>query len=161
MEGILKTLGVQPAPVSDEAGVDTDSTRDTAVTGLELAPVGHPQMDEEHKELVALAADLLEQRSLGSLRRLRDLWEQHSQHEEALFEQSEFGGGSGGALSGMANHCQHHRVILERLDATLASLDQTDCCAPGSLGEQVVQEIVSEMQRHGDVWDDAYVGKLS
>jgi len=159
VERILSSLGVEPAPVADRSKVDADSNRSEA---LQLAPVGHAQMDAEHQGLVVAAADLIQQRSLDSLCRLRDLWEQHSQNEEAVFVQHDFGGAqAGGPLSGIASHCQHHRVILERLDSTLGGFGPaSDRCVPGSVDEQVVYEIIAEMQRHGDVWDEAYAGKL-
>lgn len=159
VEQILATLGVtvesaaRPPPPKRHKGIDSER--------LQLDPVGNAQMDEEHADLVAAGADLLEQRSMGSLRRLRDLWAEHSQHEEALFEKHNFGGKRSGGLSGTASHCEHHQAILESLDAALQSLDQsTDCCKQSVVGEQAVQEILAELQRHGDVYDSAYAGKL-
>lgn len=158
VERILGSLGIQPAP----ATLPAESKCNNTPVHLTMGAVGNKQMDEEHQGLVAVVADLIQQRSVGSLRRLRELWAEHSHHEEALFEQYNFGGARGGELSGTASHCQHHRAILDIMDLALQSADTTgDCCTPGVMGKQVVQEIVAEVQRHGDVYDSAYAGKLA
>ena len=153
VERLLSKLGVQPAtPISETADVKCLDV------SLQLAPVGNAQMDQEHGELVAAAAALRQHRSLASLLRLRDLWAQHSQHEEALFEQHNFAGHRGGGdLSGTASHCKHHRAILGSLDLAVQSSEKNPA---GLVDDTAVQEIVAEMQRHGDVYDGAYAGKL-
>ena len=81
---------VAPAPPG-ALGPASPTTRelDNAYKNQELAALktAHQTLRAEHEELVALGNALREQRSLASLRSLRDAWAQHSQHEEALFEQ--------------------------------------------------------------------------
>ena len=69
-------------------------------------------------------------------------------------------------MSGTLSHCQHHRVILSSLDRAAKGFEKKSaggsgaCCASGLVDAGVVQEIIAEMQRHGDVYDSAYAGKL-
>jgi len=157
VEEILSTLGVE----RNGSGLAAVKRQNNDSAMLQLNPVGNAQMDEEHADLVSAGADLMKQRSVSSLYRLRDLWDEHSKHEEALFEKHNFGGARSGDLSGTASHREHHRVILQSFDEVLQSFDQSnDCCATGVVGEKAVQDILAELQRHGDVYDSAYAGKL-
>ena len=156
VEKILSTLGVESAASpSDDVEAPPPKRQKGSDQQLHLAPVGNAQMDDEHADLVAAGADLAKQRTTASLRRLRDLWAEHSAHEEALFEQRSVGGSRSGGLSATASHREHHRTILERFDQVLQS-----CDAAGVVGEEVVQEMLDELQRHGDVYDSGYADKL-
>lgn len=154
VERLLSSLGVQQAK---SVALPT-AVKPLDVT-LRLAPVGNEQMDEEHAALVVAAADLKQNRSVAALCSLRDLWAQHSAHEEALFEQHQFGGTQSGGLSGIASHLEHHRAIADMLDRTVQS--NWNWSGAGLVDQEAVQEIIAEMQRHGDVYDSAYAGKLS
>lgn len=136
---------------------------------LQFTPVDHALMDLEHLELAAAGAALREQHSLASLRSLRDAWAQHSAHEEALFDQHDFAGHRtrAGGRSGTKSHCRHHAAILSSLDLAVrrceesaATGSQSGCCAPGLVDADAVEHILSEMQRHSDVYDSAYAGLL-
>jgi len=156
VEKILGSLGVNAASPTAAAPAPSSGK-----LKLQLAHVGNAQMDQEHRDLVAAGADLMKQRSLASLGHLSKLWAEHSTHEEALFEKHNFGGAQGGDLSGTASHRQHHRAILQSFNELLESFDKgTDHSACGVIGEEAVQELVAELQRHGDVYDSAYAGKL-
>mmetsp|Transcript_36327 Transcript_36327/g.60186 ORF Transcript_36327/g.60186 Transcript_36327/m.60186 type:complete len:266 (-) Transcript_36327:347-1144(-) len=157
VEQLLSELGMPqrtaPAPAA----------ADVSVSGmpLQFTPVGHAQMDQEHEDLAAACAALREQRSLASLRSLRDAWAQHSEHEEALFEKHDFAGHtSRGERSGTKSHCRHHRAILSSIDLAVQRCEEGGCCAPGLLDAEAVEHILSEMQRHSDVYDNAYAGRL-
>lgn len=163
VERLLDELGVQSqrtAPSPDAAAKPTSES-------LQFAPVGHAPMDQEHEDLAAAGAALREQRSLTSLRRLRDAWAQHSEHEEALFEKYNFAGHrSRGERSGTRSHCRHHGAILSSIDLAVRRCEEDStcskggCCAPGLVDAEAVEHILSEMQRHSDVYDSAYAGRL-
>lgn len=156
MERILSTLGVKvlDSP-SDGEEAPPRKRKKGSDEKLHLAPVGNAQMDEEHAELVAAGAALAQQRSVTSLRRLREVWAEHSTHEEALFEQRNFGGARSGGLSAVASHREHHRAILQSFDELLQSCDPSSAVA-----EEAVREMLVELQRHGDVYDSGYTDKL-
>jgi len=164
VERILSTLGIEaldrPVEALSTLGVDGEAPPSKRQKGsdekLQLASVGNAQMDEEHAELVAAAADLAKHRSVASLRRLRDVWAEHSAHEEALFEQRNFGGARSGDLSGTASHREHHTAILQSLDELL----RANCDPTGVVAEERVHEMLAELQRHGDVYDSGYADKL-
>ena len=163
VEKLLSELGVPP-PAAARAAAD-----EKPVPGapLQFAPVSHAPMDEEHEQLAAAGAALREQRSLASLRRLRDEWAEHSKHEEALFEKLDFAGHrSRGERSGTRSHIRHHGAILSSLELAVQRCEEEStcskggCCAPGLVDAEAVEHILSEMQRHSDVYDSAYAGKL-
>mmetsp|Transcript_22693 Transcript_22693/g.37509 ORF Transcript_22693/g.37509 Transcript_22693/m.37509 type:complete len:368 (+) Transcript_22693:239-1342(+) len=155
VERILSTLGVEALDSPSDGEAASPKRQKGSHEKLHLAPVGNAQMDEEHAELLAAGADLAKQRSVASLRRLRDIWAEHSAHEEALFEQRNFGGARSGGLSGTASHREHHRAILQSLDELLQSCDPSSVVA-----EEAVHEMLAELQRHGDVYDSGYADKL-
>lgn len=164
VERILGSLGVHPATESIAEGASTSQKDSKTYVPLQVASVGNTQMDEEHEGLVRACADFAAERSLASLNRLRAAWAEHSEHEEALFEKHDFAGHRGrGELAGTKSHCSHHRAILASLDQArrqTAACANGNCCAPGLVDAQVANEIVAEMQRHSDVFDSAYAGKL-
>ena len=164
VETLLSALGVPRQAASAPAAAD-----EKAVSGvpLQFAPVGHEPMDREHEDLAAAGAALRAQRSLASLRRLRDAWAEHSEHEEALFERHDFAGHrSRGERSGTRSHVRHHGAILSSIDLAVqrcqeeSACSKGGCCAPGLVDAEAVEHILSEMQRHSDVYDSAYAGRL-
>eukprot|EP01052_Picozoa_sp_SAG31_P023245 SAG31_NODE_1904_length_6952_cov_15.030498_2_plen_370_part_00 len=155
VERILGTLGVEVLGARPDGEAPPSKRQKGSDEKLHLAPVGNVQMDAEHAELVAAGADLAKQRSVASLRRLRDIWAEHSAHEEALFEQRSFGGTRSGGLSSTASHREHHRAILQSFDELLRS-----CGPSGLVTEESVREMLAELQRHGDVYDSGYADKL-
>jgi len=165
VEKLLSELGV-PKPTAGATNADVESLSGGGAP-LEIAPVRHALMDREHEELAAAAARFREQRSLASLRRLRDGWAEHCEHEEALFDKHDFAGHrSRGDRSGTRSHCRHHAAILSSMElAVQRGEEETTCskgggCAPGLVEAAAVEHILSEMQRHSDVYDKAYAGKL-
>jgi len=168
VERLLSELGV-PERADSAPGAAERAVEDKPVPAmpLEFPRVGHAPMDQEHADLTAVGADVREQRSLASLRRLRDAWAEHSEHEEALFEAHDFAGHrSRGERSGTTSHVRHHRAILASLDLAMqrceeeSACSQGGCCAPGLVDAEAVEHILSEMQRHSDVYDSAYAGRL-
>ena len=59
-----------------------------------------------------------------------------------------------------------HGAILASIDLALVRCEEDSvcakggCCAPGLVDADAVAHILSEMQRHSDVYDAAYAGKL-
>ena len=165
VERLLSKLGVPrrvaSAPEAAEAQPESGAP-------LKFAPVGHASMDQEHEDLAAAGAAVREQRSLSSLRRLRDAWAEHSEHEEALFETHDFAGHRSrrGERSGTKSHVRHHGAILSSIDLAVQRCHEESvcskggCCAPGLVDADAVEHILSEIQRHGDVYDSAYAGRL-
>jgi len=165
VEQLLSALGVMPRTAPAPAAADVEPVSGAP---LQFAPVGHAPMDQEHEALAAAGAALREQRSLASLRRLREAWAEHSAHEEALFEQHDFAGHrSRGERSGTRSHIRHHGAILSSIDLAVKRCEEEStcskggCCAPGLVDAAAVEHILSEMQRHSDVYDSAYAGRLS
>ena len=164
VERLLSELGVPRRAASAPAAADE---KPASGAPLQFAPVGHAPMDREHEDLAAAGAALREQRSLASLRRLRDAWAEHSEHEEALFEKHDFAGHrSRGERSGTTSHVRHHGAILSSIDLAVQRCEEESacskgsCCAPGLVDAEAVEHILSEMQRHSDVYDSAYSGRL-
>lgn len=164
VEQLLSELGVPRRTASAPAA---DDERPVSGVALQFTPVGHSPMDQEHEDLAVAAAALREQRSLASLRRLRDAWAEHSEHEEALFEEHDFAGHcSRGERSGTRSHVRHHGAILSSIELAVKRCEEEStcskggCCAPGLVDAEAVEHILSEMQRHSDVYDSAYAGKL-
>ena len=164
VERLLSELGVPRQTASAPAAAEETPVPAAA---LQFAPVGHGHMDEEHAELAAAGASVREQRSLASLRRLRDAWAEHAAHEEALFDAHDFAGHrSRGERAGTRSHVRHHGAILASIDLALVRCEEDSvcakggCCAPGLVDADAVAHILSEMQRHSDVYDAAYAGKL-
>ena len=164
VERLLSKLGVPrrvaSAPEAAEAQPESGAP-------LKFAPVGHASMDQEHEDLAAAGAAVREQLSLASLRRLRDAWAEHSEHEEALFEKHDFAGHrSRGERSGTRSHIRHHGAILSSIDLAVQRCEEESacskggCCAPGLVDAEAVEHILSEMQRHSNVYDSAYAGRL-
>ena len=165
VEKLLSELGVPRRAASAPAAAEEEQPAPGA--HLQFAPVGHAPMDQEHEDLVAAGAALREQQSLTSLRRLRDAWAEHSEHEEALFETHDFAGHrTRGERSGTRSHVRHHGSILSSIDLAVqrcqeeSACSKGGCCAPGLVDAQAVEHILSEMQRHADVYDSAYAGRL-
>ena len=164
VEKLLSELGVPPPTASASAAADV---KPDSGGPLQFATVGHAPMDQEHEELAEAAVVLREQRSLASLRRLRDAWALHSDHEHALFERHDFAGHrSRGERSGTRSHIRHHGAILASMDLAMKRCEEEStcskggCCAPGLVNAEAVDHILSEMQRHSDVYDSSYAGKL-
>lgn len=156
VEKLLSGLGVQP---NLAAVADTEAARETPkLLVFEPPIVGNAQMDKEHVQLSEAVAAVQTVARVGNVRRLRDAWAEHSAHEEALFARHDFGGHcSRGALAGTTSHCKHHREILALLDSALKASEQSVL----RLAEaDTVDEIVSQMQRHSDLYDSAYAGQL-
>jgi len=165
VEKLLSELGVPQQTAS--APIAAEEKPVSGDTALQFAHVGHASMDQEHADLAAAGAALREQRSLASLRSLRDAWAEHSEHEEALFEQHDFAGHrSRGARSGTRSHIRHHGAILSSIELAVQGCEEAStcskggCCAPGLVDAEAVEHILSEMQRHSDVYDRAYAGKM-
>jgi hypothetical protein len=163
VERLLSDLGVPRRSGS----VPVAAGEKPVVSLLQFASVGHGPMDREHEDLAAAAAAVRQQRSLASLRRLRDAWAEHSEHEEALFERYDFAGHlSRGDRSGTRSHVRHHGAILSSINLAVQRCQEESgcskggCCAPGLVDAEAVEHILSEMQRHSDVYDSAYAGKL-
>lgn len=164
VERLLSELGVPRGAASAPAPAD-----EKPVSGapLKFAPVDHSAMDQEHEDLAEAAAALREQRSLASLRCLRDAWAEHSEHEESLFAAHDFAGHrSRGERSGTRSHVRHHGAILASIDLAVRRCQEGSacstggCCAPGLVDAEAVEHILSEMQRHSNVYDSAYAGRL-
>ena len=169
VERLLSELGVpRRAASAPEAAEAQAEASPVPGAPLQFAPVGHASMDEEHENLAAAGAAVREQRSLASLRRLRDAWAEHSEHEEALFEKHDFAGHRSrrGARSGTRSHVRHHGAILSSIELAVQRCEEESacskggCCAPGLVDADAVEHILSEMQRHSDVYDSAYAGRL-
>lgn len=165
VERLLSELGVPRRAASAPAAAE--ETPEPPGLPLQFAHVGQPEMDREHEELAAAGASVREQRSLASLRRLRDAWAAHSAHEEALFAARDFAGHrSRGERSGTRSHVRHHGAILSSIDLAVQRCEEEGacskggCCAPGLVDADAVEHILSEMQRHSDVYDSAYAGQL-
>ena len=165
VEKLLSELGVPRPTASARAAVD--AVKSASGAPLEFASVRHAPMDREHEDLAAAGSALREQRSLASLRALRDAWAEHSKHEEALFEKYDFAGHrSRGERSGTRSHIRHHGAILSSLELAVQRCEQESacskggCCAHGLVDAEAVEHILSEMQRHSDVYDSAYAGRL-
>lgn len=121
---------------------------------LAMASVGVPEMDSEHDGLAKAVQELQRSRSLDALQKLLALWCSHSEHEEQLFEKFDFGkhrtADQGRAAT--VPHCQHHRAIASMMNGIVQ--------AGRSPSVNEIDSVVAEVQRHADIYDDAYAGKL-
>jgi hypothetical protein len=154
VEELLRGCGVQP---NEEAAAKELSPKQP-VAAFQSAPVGNAKMDEEHEQLSMAVANVLKVPNIPKMEKLRDAWIEHCKHEEALFERHDFGQHrTRGELSDTASHCKHHRVIITMLDTAIEDCSQS---VLRLVDEDTVKKIVSEMQRHSDVYDSAYAGKL-
>lgn len=123
------------------------------------ARTGVPELDSEHSALDELAFELRAGARVESLKKLLKLWRRHSEHEEQLFDKFDFGGhrtGGGSALTGTASHCQHHRLIAEKMELALR---QASTSMNSRVPADAIETLVAEMQRH-EIYDAAYAGHL-
>lgn len=123
------------------------------------ASVGVPAMDEEHEALESALEAWQASATVGRLAALLELWQSHSQHEEELFERYDFGrhkSASPGEASTVP-HCEHHRHIARMMESAIQASSST-CCQ--TVPADVVASLVDEINRHANVYDVAYAGKL-
>lgn len=122
--------------------------------------VGVPQMDEEHEALEKALGLLQACPNVDSLSALSDLWQRHSQHEEELFEKFDFGRHRSAAKgqAATAPHCEHHRHIARMMETAMEAISSTKCTL---LPADVVASLIGEINRHAEVYDAAYAGKLA
>lgn len=156
VEKILSSLGVEPNELSTSEHPLQQADSESLI--FQPPTVGHEHMDKEHEQLSREVAEVQTVARPGNIRRLRDTWAEHCQHEEALFTQHDFGGHcTRGELASTASHCKHHREILTLIDSALIKSEQSVL----KLAEaDTVKQIVSELQRHSDIYDSAYAGQL-
>lgn len=132
------------------AGVPAESMR-----VLIMSPVGVPDMDREHEALERAVAELSGAQAPAPelARRLLALWQEHSEHEEQLFDRFDFGRhrSAGPDRAATRSHCEHHRLITAMMQEWLAD---------GAAPPRQIHQIASEMQRHSEIYDAAYVGNL-
>lgn len=120
---------------------------------LALASVGVPALDLEHQTLEKILEELQSSQSLEVMRSLLTLWQQHSLHEEQLFEKYDFGQHRTAEPGSAAtkSHCEHHRLIASMMEEAVKGGLASGCC---------IAKIAAEIQRHTEVYDAAYIGKL-
>lgn len=118
-----------------------------------LTSVGVTALDMEHETLEKTVEELKRSNSLDVVQTLLTLWVQHSAHEEELFETYDFGQHRTAepGLAATKSHCEHHRLIASMMEEAIKG---------GSLSGCLVAQIAAEIQRHTEVYDAAYVGKL-
>lgn len=122
--------------------------------------VGVPEMDEEHGALEKALALLQASPHLDALVALAELWQSHSQHEEELFEKFDFGQHRSAAQgqAATAPHCEHHRRIARMMETAKQACS---CTAGNLLPTEFVATLIGEINRHAEVYDAAYAGKLA
>lgn len=124
---------------------------------LVLPRVGHKGMDAEHDDLSRVMQDIMQGACMAKdMECLRDMFEEHSAHEEKLMERIGFGGGQSDAFSAAASHAKDHRRILELADDALAQLDE-DGSVPRAKAGAVIDAIV----RHAESFDSLYADAIA
>mmetsp|Transcript_79294 Transcript_79294/g.139958 ORF Transcript_79294/g.139958 Transcript_79294/m.139958 type:complete len:254 (-) Transcript_79294:91-852(-) len=120
------------------------------VQSKEQLTVGVPEMDEEHEAIQEAVVELTRAKSRGAMESLMQLWVQHSEHEEQLFYNFDFGSHRSAAKgrAATAPHCEHHRLIA-RMMGDFVQGRASD-----------VDAVTVEIQRHMELYDAAYAGKL-
>eukprot|EP00931_Biecheleriopsis_adriatica_P077488 TRINITY_DN51040_c0_g1_i1.p1 TRINITY_DN51040_c0_g1~~TRINITY_DN51040_c0_g1_i1.p1 ORF type:complete len:251 (+),score=40.56 TRINITY_DN51040_c0_g1_i1:249-1001(+) len=117
-----------------------------------LSSVGVPEMDAEHEAIQTAVAELRRNKGVDSMARLLLLWNQHSQHEEELFQKFDFGRHrSDGASAATGPHCEHHRHISRMMEEFINGKTSSHC---------QVDLVAREIERHAALYDAAYAGKL-
>lgn len=119
-----------------------------------IESVGVAEMDAEHEGIHRAMEQLEKKRTRDAMEALMSLWIQHSEHEEQLFHDFDFGrhrtAGKHGAATGP--HCEHHRLIASKMRASLEGQ-----ASPSNH----VDSIIVEIKRHTQLYDAAYAGKLT
>jgi len=133
--------------------INLTATQPSVSTTKPLASVGVPALDMEHETLEKTVQELQSSQSLEVMQRLLALWQQHSEHEEKLFEEYDFGQHRTAepGLAATKSHCEHHRLIASMMQKSIQVGLASGCC---------IAEVAAEIQRHTDVYDAAYAGKL-
>lgn len=144
---------VRSAPAAEAEG----RTEDPPQVRLVLPAVGEPEMDEEHQALHRAVEELQQARTQRALQDLLLMWREHSQHEEQLFEKFDFGRHRSAApgQAATAPHCQHHAFITSMMERAASA-----ACCGGTLPCDVIESLVTEIQRHAELYDAAYAGRL-
>jgi len=115
----------------------------------QVTSVGHPEMDAEHEAIEAAVAELRKTKDVQAMESLRRLWLQHSKHEEELFYEFDFGRHrTAKDHAATAPHCEHHRIIGSMMDDFIQGRSSD------------IELVMAEIQRHAEVYDAAYIGKL-
>lgn len=156
VESLLANLwnvrAVRSVPPAREINLKTPAV-------LDLPPVGVHELDEDHQAIEAAMIFLQQRKSCPAMRSLLALWRQHSQHEEQLFAEFDFGrhrtADPGRAAT--APHCQHHEHIASMMESAEQAA-AASCC--GLVAREAIEALVAEIQRHADLYDMAYAGKL-
>lgn len=151
VERLLSSLwGIQLEPVLSEPATMHHLTSASSV----VESVGVAEMDAEHEGIHKAMEELERRRTRDAMEALMSLWIQHSEHEEQLFHDFDFGrhrtAGKEGAAT--APHCEHHRLITSKMKASLEGQ-----ASPSNH----VDSIIAEIRRHTQLYDAAYAGKLT
>merc|ERR1712196_4043 len=121
---------------------------------------GVPELDLEHDAIDGLVRELQASASVEVLKKLLVLWRQHSEHEEELFEKTDFGrhrGGAGGGVAATASHCEHHRLIAAKMEQAVRETSS----AAALVASDAIAFLSAEIKRHVEIYDAAYAGKLN
>jgi len=121
--------------------------------------VGVTAMDEEHEALETALEEWQASPTIEGLAALLELWQNHSLHEEELFERYDFGRHKSAAPGEAATvpHCEHHRHIARMMESAM----QAGSASGGQpFPADVVASLAGEINRHAEVYDAAYAGKL-
>lgn len=150
VERLLSSLwGIRIEPVASEPAPVQHLT--SASNGVES--VGVAEMDAEHEAIQRAMEELERSKNRDAVETLMSLWVQHSEHEEKLFYEFDFGRHrtAGKDLAATAPHCQHHRLITSKMQAFIEGE-----ASPSNR----VDSIIAEIKRHTQLYDAAYAGKL-
>eukprot|EP00747_Dinoflagellata_sp_TGD_P091118 gnl/TRDRNA2_/TRDRNA2_164947_c0_seq3.p1 gnl/TRDRNA2_/TRDRNA2_164947_c0~~gnl/TRDRNA2_/TRDRNA2_164947_c0_seq3.p1 ORF type:complete len:381 (-),score=68.45 gnl/TRDRNA2_/TRDRNA2_164947_c0_seq3:141-1283(-) len=123
--------------------------------------VNHAGMDSQHESCAEALRTLTMQRSVVSLRRVRDELAEHFKEEEALLQDSGFGQKvNGNDFSAFDSHAKDHQRIVALADAALLALANVCEASQGSVSEQVVVNLRRAFAEHAQLYDTLYADKL-
>eukprot|EP00747_Dinoflagellata_sp_TGD_P091117 gnl/TRDRNA2_/TRDRNA2_164947_c0_seq2.p1 gnl/TRDRNA2_/TRDRNA2_164947_c0~~gnl/TRDRNA2_/TRDRNA2_164947_c0_seq2.p1 ORF type:complete len:273 (-),score=50.22 gnl/TRDRNA2_/TRDRNA2_164947_c0_seq2:141-959(-) len=128
---------------------------------VDVPSVNHAGMDSQHESCAEALRTLTMQRSVVSLRRVRDELAEHFKEEEALLQDSGFGQKvNGNDFSAFDSHAKDHQRIVALADAALLALANVCEASQGSVSEQVVVNLRRAFAEHAQLYDTLYADKL-
>mmetsp|Transcript_78673 Transcript_78673/g.138751 ORF Transcript_78673/g.138751 Transcript_78673/m.138751 type:complete len:368 (-) Transcript_78673:96-1199(-) len=124
---------------------------------LDLVSVKVPSMDAEHAEIADAFRVLAQKMSADALEAVLKCMTEHFEHEEALFEEFEFGAHVNEKLSARKSHADDHKRILAQVHRKMVELQMAPSAVPASFVEQLLQDF----HEHTTRYDVQYAEPLS
>mmetsp|Transcript_10970 Transcript_10970/g.16388 ORF Transcript_10970/g.16388 Transcript_10970/m.16388 type:complete len:152 (+) Transcript_10970:760-1215(+) len=119
-----------------------------------MPSVGVEAMDKEHEECAEAIAVLKETGSPYHLMKLKDVIEEHFNHEEKLFKETGFD--DGGKFSKTKSHCTDHRKILAEIGQLFNNLNTKSSGGEVKVPLEVVKLIEERLVKHTGLYDSQY-----